>query len=590
MATKITGIVYNDLNHNGQHDPGEPGIANVSVTLLRMFNGKCEQTTTNATGNYSFSVKSKGIYRVYETVTPANACPPTVFTQPPGFNHSNGPRVLTVSVVCDDDEDGDRQDSGNCVIIHQDFSHDALNTPLTCTDALIQFVNTPTEWFDIDVITGASDFRGLLDPAHNVNAIGYNILDNFLYGYDQAANHIVRINANRELMQLQPNPTGLPALAFNVGSFDLAGHLYLMVNDTARFYTIDLRPNSATFLKLVDPANNFQEQTANFGTALSTTLNVSDWGFSPVDGFLYGVRSAGNTGQIMRVNPATGAVTALSTSMPTLDPAGHSWGAVAIDAAGTLFAIYNGDGSVFRFSIADNTANGVRISTTFPTSFNDAAMCPTAVIPLIADIGVVKTASPNPVDPGNTLTYTIAVTNGGPDSAPNVILADTIPAELIDPMYSLDGGQFLPWPTTLNVGTIAPGNSRTVIIKGTVADTVAGTITNTAAVKSDAFDPHPDNNTSTAVTDVETETCVARCQVISDLIESVALQEAALAHILNAEGEKLQRIIADADASLAQLLQANRSIQSMLSAVALLENVLIGKLSLFSGCLCSKSD
>ena len=55
----------------------------------------------------------------------------------------------------------------------------------------------------------------------------------------------------------------------------------------------------------------------------------------------------------------------------------------------------------------------------------------------------------------------------------------------------------------------------------------------------------------------------ARCQAITDLIESTALEEAALAHILNAEGEKLQAIIALSEATPSLLLQANRSVRSM---------------------------
>lgn len=61
----------------------------------------------------------------------------------------------------------------------------------------------------------------------------------------------------------------------------------------------------------------------------------------------------------------------------------------------------------------------------------------------------------------------------------------------------------------------------------------------------------------------------------------MALEEAALAHILNAEGEKLQRIIAVPDVEPSVLLRANQSVQSMADAVALLENTLSGKLSLF---------
>lgn len=585
LATTITGTVFNDLNHNGQRDPGEPGIPNVFVTLMRVSNGTCVQTSTNAGGVYSFTVHADGTYKIFETVAAANACPPTLFTQPAGFTLSNGPRERTVIVEDDEDEQGD--DDDNNVIAHQDFSHDTVDAPIACTDILVQFVNTPTEWFDIDVVTGVSTLLGLLIPADDVNAIGYNVLDEYIYGYDQTTNHIVRIDSARELMQLTPNPTGLPAAGYNVGSFDLNGHLFIMVNDTARFYTVDLKPNSATFMKLVDPTNGFIEQTSNFGTPLSIALNISDWAFSPIDGFLYGVRSVGNTAQVMRVNPSTGTVTALTTTLPALNPTGRSWGAVGIDATGAIFAIYNGDGGVFRFIVSGNTAVGVRISTTFPTSFNDAAMCPAAAVGPIADVGVVKAASPNPVAPGEVLTYTIAVTNGGPDSAANVTLTDAVPSEVLNPEFNVNGGPFQMWPGFVNLGALASGDSVTVIIRGTVSQSASVSISNTAFVTSDAADPNPGNNTSTAVVEVTPVECDARCQAITDLIESAALQEAAIAHILNAEGEKLQRIIVHPETTPVLLLEANQSVQSVIDAAAAFDSIIVGKLSLFGECLCN---
>lgn len=64
------------------------------------------------------------------------------------------------------------------------------------------------------------------------------------------------------------------------------------------------------------------------------------------------------------------------------------------------------------------------------------------------------------------------------------------------------------------------------------------------------------------------------------MLLSVALQEAALSHILNAEGEKLQRIIAES-VSQETILAANRSVESMVDAAAQLETILRSKLDLF---------
>jgi len=73
---------------------------------------------------------------------------------------------------------------------------------------------------------------------------------------------------------------------------------------------------------------------------------------------------------------------------------------------------------------------------------------------------------------------------------------------------------------------------------------------------------------------------VDRCQAITDIIESVALEQAALAHILNAEGEKLQHIIS-VETDTTVLLEANKSIRSMVDTVARLEMILQSKLGLF---------
>lgn len=498
MPATITGIVFNDLNHNGQYDPGEPGIPGVFVVLYNTSSGLCTPAVTDAGGVYSFSITTAGTYRVYETVEdPGTFCPPSTFTQPEGFTVSNGPRVLSSTVTA-------TQITNNAVSGNQNFSHDTNDNPLACTRTLVQFVNEPTRWYNIDVVTGVSELQGFLNPINNVNAIGYNLLDNYIYGYDQTVHRIVRVDNAGNLMQISPNPTGLPSNDFNVGTFDLDGHLFLFVNATSRFYTVDLNQESATFMKLVDPTNGYIEQTSNFGTALSTSLNVSDWAYNPTDGFLYGVESVGNTSRVDRVNPATGTVTNLTTTAPVLNPAGRSWGAVAMDASGQLFAIYNGNGNVYRYTISGNTANGVYISTTFETSFNNAAMCPAAEVGAIADMSVVKTTVTSPVVAGRPIMDSLTVANGGPDSAENVILTDALPPQIDNAEYSLDGINYFPWTGSLNLGTFINGQSETVYIRGDLSPSVDGAFSNTAEVGSDAQDPNPDNNISTDTVDVET--------------------------------------------------------------------------------------
>ncbi|MEG1394121.1 MAG: hypothetical protein RSD04_00055 [Clostridia bacterium] len=73
-----------------------------------------------------------------------------------------------------------------------------------------------------------------------------------------------------------------------------------------------------------------------------------------------------------------------------------------------------------------------------------------------------------------------------------------------------------------------------------------------------------------------------REQAITDLIESVALEETGLSHIINAEGEKIQAVVKVANVTPAQLLEVNKSVQDMIKAITSLEMVLENKLDLFS--------
>ena len=81
-----------------------------------------------------------------------------------------------------------------------------------------------------------------------------------------------------------------------------------------------------------------------------------------------------------------------------------------------------------------------------------------------------------------------------------------------------------------------------------------------------------------------------RCQAITDIIESVALEQAALSHILNAEGEKLQRVVSLETVEPSQLLEFNESVEEMIRTITQLETALQAKLELFGDCLCSCSS
>ncbi|MDO4332627.1 MAG: hypothetical protein Q4C58_08050 [Eubacteriales bacterium] len=73
---------------------------------------------------------------------------------------------------------------------------------------------------------------------------------------------------------------------------------------------------------------------------------------------------------------------------------------------------------------------------------------------------------------------------------------------------------------------------------------------------------------------------IDKCCAASALLQSIALEETALSHILNAEGEKLQKAISFHDCKQKDLLDINNSVKDMIDKITCLELVLKAKLDL----------
>lgn len=69
------------------------------------------------------------------------------------------------------------------------------------------------------------------------------------------------------------------------------------------------------------------------------------------------------------------------------------------------------------------------------------------------------------------------------------------------------------------------------------------------------------------------------CCAVSSLLQSIALEETAISHILNAEGEKLQKGVA-LSCNQNDLLEINKSVMDMIEKITNLEIVLKSKLDL----------
>ena len=64
----VTGEVYNDLNGNGNLDPGEPGLQGWTVNLLNQAGNLVATTTSDANGDYEFDDLFPGTFTVEEVL------------------------------------------------------------------------------------------------------------------------------------------------------------------------------------------------------------------------------------------------------------------------------------------------------------------------------------------------------------------------------------------------------------------------------------------------------------------------------------------------------------------------------------------
>lgn len=75
-------------------------------------------------------------------------------------------------------------------------------------------------------------------------------------------------------------------------------------------------------------------------------------------------------------------------------------------------------------------------------------------------------------------------------------------------------------------------------------------------------------------------TNINKCCAAASLLQSIALEETAISHILNAEGEKLQKAISMHNCNQKELLEVNKSVENMVDKITSLEIVLKSKLDL----------
>lgn len=318
-----------------------------------------------------------------------------------------------------------------------------------------------------------------------LNGIGFNPVDNFIYGINNVDNHLYRIDAGNYNFDLGV-VANLPAGSYISGDIDTAGNYYVKANlDPQTLYKINVVTKVATAINLI-------------GTA-----NTLDLAFNKLDGLLYGV-SASN---LITINPTTGTVTIIGAT-----GAGNDFGAMYTD--GITGAVYSNKNTGTFYNFNKTTGVATAVSASIGAQGNDGAHCVNSGILFGAEVKITKTDGKTEYIPGTTNTYTVVVSNAGPFTALNANVKDALPsgvpaANITYTSAIQTGGSSVIISGGSGTGAInsfvniQKGESITYTITLMVPITYTGNLSNTATVTLSADNVETDT-TDNSATDTDT--------------------------------------------------------------------------------------
>src|SRR6185436_10680701 len=246
----------------------------------------------------------------------------------------------------------------------------------------------------------------------------------------------------------------------------------------------------------VSITNTDNPDPVNAGASLAYTLDASNAGPSTAqtitvtDTLPAGVTFQNTTGTASgwTCNHSAGVVTCTRGNIPV---AGTRTIVINVTAPATNGNIQNSATITAATSDLDPSDNTAVASTTVTGGTTHA------------DLSIAKSDSADPVSAGAALSYTLAVTNAGPETATGVSVSDPLPAGVAFVSASGTG-----WSCNQSSGTVTctrvnldPGAAPAITINVTAPGSAA-TLSNTATVTTTSIDANAANNSDTEGTTV----------------------------------------------------------------------------------------
>lgn len=146
----------------------------------------------------------------------------------------------------------------------------------------------------MDLSTGTvTKYQDLGDNFAFINAMGYNSLDNFIYGFRNTDHALVRLGSDGSTQDMGSDSASLSGANFLLGDIDQNGQLYSgepanVTSGMLHWQQINLNPNNPT---------NYGKVVAS-GYGSGCRYDFADWAYVPGGGdYLYtlGVTSGGKS-------------------------------------------------------------------------------------------------------------------------------------------------------------------------------------------------------------------------------------------------------------------------------------------------------